>query len=58
MEQYEQENISGRKMDVNRQERPYRKKNGELFWIALSIKVTKPEKTNTILSQLDGHHRT
>jgi PAS domain S-box-containing protein len=41
--QYESENVSGTRVDINRQERCYRKKNGELFWVALSIKNVKDQ---------------
>jgi PAS domain S-box-containing protein len=39
--QYESENVTGKRADINRQERCYLKKNGERFWVALSIKSVK-----------------
>ena len=43
-DQYESQNNALEKPEVSRQERCYRKKNGELLWIALSIKPVKDQE--------------
>jgi two-component system sensor kinase FixL len=42
--EYERANLEGRKIELNKLERYYQKKNGEVFWVAIHIAPVKYEE--------------
>jgi PAS domain S-box-containing protein len=45
IDQYKEESSAVRKVDFNRQERCYRKKSGEMFWVDLRVQAIKDHET-------------